>query len=66
MIAVKTLVKDGVSRMDKPIKGVYVCTNCMNVEHKEREVYCWHCGKGEMVYRRITDLPEKPLNEAAT
>ena len=30
--------------------GHYVCTNCGNTEDKEREVICWKCGKGEMVY----------------
>lgn len=34
------------------LKGAYYCTNCDNVEAKEREVICWKCGKGEMVYRR--------------
>lgn len=28
----------------------YQCTQCDNVEEKEREVICWKCGKGEMVW----------------
>ena len=33
--------------------GSYACTNCGNTEYKEREVICWKCGKGEMVYTEI-------------
>jgi hypothetical protein len=29
----------------------YVCTNCGNVEFSEREVMCWKCGVGEMIYQ---------------
>lgn len=28
----------------------WVCSNCGNVENKEREILCWKCGKGEMIY----------------
>lgn len=31
-------------------KGHWKCTNCPNIETFEREVYCWKCGEGEMVY----------------
>jgi hypothetical protein len=33
------------------INGYYECTHCDNKEKKEREVMCWKCGLGEMVYR---------------
>lgn len=36
-------------------KGSWVCTNCGNCEEREREVTCWKCGKGEMVYTKIDD-----------
>ena len=29
----------------------WVCTNCGNVEWREREVRCWGCGIGEMIYQ---------------
>ena len=28
----------------------YRCTYCGNFETAEREVYCWKCSKGEMVW----------------
>lgn len=34
----------------KKLKGVYACTHCPNIEASEREVACWECGKGEMVW----------------
>lgn len=27
------------------------CTNCTHTEYKEREVLCWKCGIGEMLYK---------------
>ena len=27
------------------------CTNCGHTEYKEREVLCWKCGLGEMIYK---------------
>jgi len=35
--------------MDK-LKGIWRCTSCDNIEAREREVRCWECGKGDMVY----------------
>lgn len=29
----------------------WVCTHCGNIEYCEREVMCWKCGIGEMVYK---------------
>jgi ribosomal protein L37E len=29
----------------------WCCTNCGNTEYKEREVICWKCGLGEMIYK---------------
>lgn len=40
-------------------RGLYVCTNCGNPEFKEREVICWRCGKGEMVWRAWPKLVKK-------
>lgn len=34
----------------RQIKGLYVCTHCDNAEVREREVRCWSCGDGEMVW----------------
>lgn len=34
------------------------CTICGCIKHKEEEVICWNCGKGEMIYQRpTTDTP---------
>jgi|WetSurSiteA1Bulk_404760.scaffolds.fasta_scaffold32780_3 hypothetical protein len=34
------------------IAGKYwICTECRNVEFYEREVRCWKCGTGEMIYQ---------------
>lgn len=27
------------------------CTHCGNLEYREREVTCWTCGLGEMIYQ---------------
>jgi len=32
------------------INDYYECTHCGNREKQEREVMCWECGLGEMVY----------------
>lgn len=29
----------------------WVCTHCGNIEYLEREVLCWKCGMGEMIYK---------------
>lgn len=44
------------------IKGVYACSHCDNAEIKEREVKCWKCGKGDMIYHRIS--PDELKEEA--
>ena len=33
-------------------KGKWVCNACGNTEKSEREIGCWKCGKGEMIYTR--------------
>jgi len=33
------------------INDYFECTHCDNKEKNEREVMCWKCGLGEMVYR---------------
>jgi hypothetical protein len=40
----------------KPLDGIWVCTNCDNVEAQEREVGCWYCGKGEMYFLSNAEL----------
>ena len=37
-------------RVNWMLKGIYHCTNCDNIEAVEREVYCWKCGTGEMIW----------------
>lgn len=29
----------------------WVCMNCGHIEFYEREVRCWKCGIGEMIYK---------------
>jgi len=29
----------------------WACEHCNNIEYYEREIICWECGKGEMIYR---------------
>ena len=43
-----------------PASGAWVCTHCGNLEHMEREVACWKCGKGEM-----RCWPERPTEAKA-
>lgn len=39
------------SAKEKRMTGFMQCTKCGVIEHREREVICWTCGKGEMVWR---------------
>ena len=32
-------------------REVWECNSCHHIEHKEEEVICWKCGKGEMIYQ---------------
>jgi hypothetical protein len=32
------------------MKEIWVCNNCDNIEFYEREIICWKCGKGEMIF----------------
>lgn len=34
----------------KPLDAIWVCSRCNNIEASEREVTCWYCGIGEMIY----------------
>lgn len=29
----------------------WICTNCGRIVYLEREVVCWKCGIGEMIYK---------------
>jgi len=41
-----------IRKLGRKICGKYwVCTHCGNIEYAEREVICWKCGLGEMVYQ---------------
>ena len=31
-------------------KGYFKCNKCGKTERFEKETWCWHCGKGEMVF----------------
>ena len=33
------------------LNPTWVCNVCGHVEYEEREVLCWDCGEGEMVYQ---------------
>lgn len=34
----------------KEIRKYWQCDSCWNIEFYEREIMCWACGKGEMIY----------------
>ena len=34
-------------------KGFWICEHCGHAETYEREVWCWQCGKGEMLYTKM-------------
>lgn len=34
----------------------WICNYCGYVRHKEEEVMCWKCGKGEMIYKRTENM----------
>lgn len=43
-------------RIGKWIQPDYwVCFNCGHIEYKEREIMCWECGIGEMIYKGKTN-----------
>ena len=29
----------------------WICSNCNNLEYYERELFCWKCSVGEMLYK---------------
>ena len=33
------------------LNPTWVCNVCGHVEYEEREVLCWDCGEGEMIYQ---------------
>lgn len=38
------------------LKGIWRCSHCGNLESTEREVLCWECGKGQMLFYSGDDL----------
>jgi len=42
----------------KPLDGVWICSQCDNLEAQEREVTCWYCELGEMIYFDRSTLAE--------
>jgi len=45
------LKADLAEAQQKHISGYWVCSKCGNIEFSEREVKCWKCGEGEMIYQ---------------
>jgi calcineurin-like phosphoesterase family protein len=37
--------------VDHHNNGYYQCTNCNTIEQHEKEVLCWRCGIGEMIWK---------------
>jgi hypothetical protein len=29
----------------------WICTNCGHIGYVEKEIVCWECGVGEMIYK---------------
>lgn len=42
--------------MTEKLKGIWRCSHCGNLESREREVLCWECGKGQMLFYSADDL----------
>lgn len=42
---------DEATILAKAVSGYWACSNCSNVEFYEREIKCWKCGEGEMLYQ---------------
>lgn len=41
-----------IRKIGRWIGGSYwVCSQCGVIEFKEKEVWCWNCGIGEMIYQ---------------
>ena len=36
---------------------IWQCENCHVVKYHEEEVWCWECGKGEMIYQGKRWIP---------
>jgi len=47
----RKLEKQLAETQQKHISGYWACSKCDNIEFFEREVKCWKCGKGEMLYQ---------------
>lgn len=39
-------------------KGHWKCTHCDHTDDREREILCWKCGQGQMVYVRPAERPD--------
>lgn len=41
-----------VRKLGRRIQSNYwKCCECGNIEFSEREIICWKCGRGEMIYK---------------
>lgn len=54
---------DGTRMRTEAKYGAWICTNCGSIERSEREVYCWPCGQGQMVFfRNVNDYLKRKQN----
>lgn len=37
----------------------WICSSCSTIEYKEREVFCWTCNVGEMIYKGEFPIKKK-------
>jgi len=50
--AVRRRICRTIRLLSKRIGGIrWVCDHCGNTEYEECEVWCWKCGRGQMLYR---------------
>jgi len=47
------------------VPKAWVCSACGKAEDKEREVLCWSCGKGVMVYHAPQKIHNHPWSECS-
>ena len=55
--AYKWAMRNVIRMLDCPVfvipeasQGYWQCNNCGHIELREREILCWKCGQGEMIF----------------
>jgi len=46
------------------LRATWQCNHCGEIKYREEEIYCWKCGKGEMIYKgKCSEVSDDNLQE---